>query len=111
MPRKTVSPRKKFSPVTPLGRFWQELAISAANGKARVTADPDFPRDEVVQIAINRRGITERGKERYLQVLAERAKEPRPVPQNLSDPRGAAAKSAAVRREKAARKAAAGAVT
>ncbi|HSS71062.1 MAG TPA: hypothetical protein VLQ46_10485 [Casimicrobiaceae bacterium] len=92
---------RKFSPITSLTKFYAELDVSSATGKKIEKSDPDFPRDEIVQVGANRRAITERGKEKYLAVLALRAKEPRAISPNLSDPRGAAAKSVAVRRAKA----------
>jgi hypothetical protein len=97
---------KRFSPVTPLTKFFAEIGISAATGKKRVKCDPDFPVDELVQIGgfadQPRFGITLRGKLRYQIKLAERAKQPRAVPTNLRDPKGAAARSIEVRRAKAA---------
>ena len=102
--------RKQFSPVTPLPTFWIELGISRATGKKIEKNDPDFPLDELVQVggfgAQPRLGITERGKQRYQQVLAERAArviaQPRPISPNLAHPRAAAAKSVEVRRAKSA---------
>ena len=95
---------KKFSPVTPLSVYWTELGVSLATGKKRLTRDPDFPRNELVQVGVNRLGITLRGKSIYQQVLAERAMHAmrsHAVPSNLGDPRRAAAKSAEVRRRNA----------
>jgi hypothetical protein len=97
---------RRFSPVTPLRTFFFEIGVSTATGKKLVKSDPDFPRDELVQVAgfgaQPRIGITQRGKDRYQQTLADRAKQPRVVSPNLRDPRAAAARSVEVRRGKAA---------
>jgi hypothetical protein len=88
---------RKFSPVTPLSKFWTEISVSKGTGNKIKESDPDFPRDELVQVGANRLGITDRGKARYQRVLMQRAKQPRPISKNL-DSKAAAARSVEVRK-------------
>ena len=108
-------PERKFSPVKPLRARAAEFGVSFATFKSRIANDPEFPTDEIVQIGgfgdQPRLGLTDRGAAKYQKILAERARRPHRAPENLGDPRGAAAKSVLVRRAKAQASRVTGSVT
>jgi hypothetical protein len=97
--------KKRFSPVKSIRTRAEQFEVCVTTFKSWMK-DPEFPTDELLQIGgfadQPRLGLTDRGAERWQQVLLERAKQPRRVSPNLANPKAAAARSVEIRRAKAA---------
>jgi len=97
--------KKRFSPVKSIRTRADQFDVCVATFKLWMK-DPEFPVDEIVQTGgfadQPRFGLTDRGAERWQQVLLKRAKQPRRVSPNLANPKAAAARSVEVRRQKMA---------
>jgi len=91
---------RKLAALIRLSDFYERyLCVSRATGDHLRRTDPQFP--ALYAVGINRLAVAENDAARYQALLRERALKPRPIPPQLRDPKGAAARSAEVRKAKA----------